>query len=406
MLALIIFVLFILGIEFYSFFGLKASILNNFKLLSLIYIVTFVFTLIGFFLLVKTARSEYSSISLNVNILFGLAFALVLAKLFMSTIFLVEDIFRGFIWLFQSVFKFRMAEMISRSFILGVMALIFGGTLALLINYGVLFGRYQFKTHHQILEYENLPDEFIGFKIAHISDLHLGTFDQIKRVQRGLNQLQKENPDVILFTGDMVNNRAEEVLPFIDMFSKLYAPYGKYSVLGNHDYGEYVRWKSEADKQANIEKLKGFEKQMGFKMLLNQNITISKNEQSIYIAGVENWGTPPFPQYGNLEEAIKGKTSDDFIVLMSHDPTHWREKVISSPTKVELTLSGHTHGMQFGIEIGKFKWSPVKYRYPDWAGLYSFNELKLYVNRGFGSIGFPGRVGIWPEITIIELHKK
>lgn len=403
---LILFLIFILGVETYTFFGLKSSLSFEGKKLLIANAITLAITFIGIILLILSFQSDHSTIKLHVNLIFGLALSFMLAKLAMSSLFVVEDIFRGFTWFFQSAFKFRLAEMTSRSMLSGVLAIVVGSSFIIFMNYGVWFGRYQFKTHHQVIEYENLPEEFNGFKIAQLSDMHLGTFDQLKRVKQGLNQLQNEKPDLILFTGDMVNNRAEEVVPFIDMMRKLEAPYGKFSVLGNHDYGEYVRWKSEHEKNDNLERLKGFQKQMGFNLLLNQQVKLNKNNASIYIAGVENWGTPPFPQFGVLEKAVEGRSSDDFIVLLSHDPTHWREKVISSPIEVDLTLSGHTHGMQFGIEIGKFKWSPVKYRYPDWAGLFTNKNSHLYVNRGFGNIGFPGRVGIWPEITIIELRKK
>jgi len=406
MIPFLIFILFILGIETYSYYGLKASLFSGNKIFSYLFVATTLITLVGVVMLLITARTEYSNIKLSVNLMFGLAFSFILAKLFASSVFLFEDILRGFSWLVQSVIRFRLAEIPVRSNLGGIVALTLATILIVSMNYGVLFGRYQFKTHRQVLEFENLPEAFDGFTIAQISDLHLGTFDQMKRFQKGLDKLQKLNPDLIVFTGDMVNNRAEETFPFIQSLKELHAPFGKYSILGNHDYGEYVRWNSNAEKVANLDKLKKIEKEMGFKMLMNEHIQLQINGDTIYLAGVENWGKPPFPQYGNLGKALEGLNSENFIVLLSHDPTHWREEILPSPTRVELTLSGHTHGMQFGIEIGKFKWSPVKYRYADWAGLFSENGRNLYVNRGFGNIGFPGRVGIWPEITLFEFKKK
>ena len=407
MIPLFIFLFFIAGIETYSYFGLKASLFSDSKVFSLIYFGTTLITILGIVLLIILfSRTETGGMKLTSNIVFGLAFSLIISKLFISSVFLIEDLFRGFGWLFQTVIHFRFAETSVRSGLTGIIALSLSGIVVLAMNYGVLFGRYQFTTHHKVLEYENLPDAFNGFRMVQISDMHLGTFDQIRRVKKGIDKIQNLNPDVIVFTGDMVNNRASEAKPFVDLMKQLHAPYGKYSVLGNHDYGEYVRWKTKAEKDANLEQLKVYEKEMGFRMLMNEHVTFEKNGDSIYLAGVENWGNPPFPQYGDLDKATTGLNSNDFIVLLSHDPTHWSEKVLKSKLPVALTLSGHTHGMQFGIEIGKFKWSPIKYRYPDWADLYTENGRNLYVNRGFGSLGFPGRVGIWPEITLIEFRKK
>lgn len=407
MIPLFIFILFIAGIESYSFFGLRASLFAGSKLFTPIFLATTFLTILGIVLVIFTMSSEgVGRFKLPANIIFGLAFSFIIAKLFISSVFLIEDLFRGFGWLFQTVVHFRVAEASIRSGLSGIVALALSALVILAMNYGVLFGRYQFTTHHEVLEFDHLPDAFDGFRMVQISDMHLGTFDQIKRVQKGLKQLQDLNPDVIVFTGDMVNNRASEAKPYINLLKNLHAPLGKYSVLGNHDYGEYVRWKSKDEKDANLEQLKTYEKEMGFKMLMNEHVSFEKNKDTIYLAGVENWGNPPFPQYGDLDKATKGLNANDFIVLLSHDPTHFSEKVVKSPLPIALTLSGHTHGMQFGIEIGKFKWSPIKYRYADWADLYTENGRKLYVNRGFGSLGFPGRIGIWPEITLIEFRKK
>ncbi len=397
----------ILAIELYSYFGLKSVLFaSQPKIYSIIYGITVILTIIGVFLFLKAGAKGFVDVSTTTSILFGLAFSFTIAKLIISANFLVEDLFRSFLWLFQSVVNFRSAELISRSYILSFVSLSMASILFLLLNYGVSFGKYNFQVHKKTLEFENLPKEFDGFKIAQLSDLHLGTFDNVKKVQKGLNMLQAENPDVILFTGDMVNNKAIEAKRFVDLIKKLEAPYGKFIVWGNHDYGSYVHWNSEAERQKNLSELNEIGIEMGLKWLNNANFPLVKNNDTLHLVGVENWGLPPFPQKGDLDKALENIDSKDFSVLLSHDPTHWREKVLKHKKKVALTLSGHTHGMQFGIEIGNFRWSPVKYRYKDWADLFEENGQFLYVNRGFGCIGYPGRVGILPEITIIELRKK
>lgn len=397
----------ILAIELYSYFGLKSVLFaSQPKIYSIIYGITVILTIIGVFLFLKAGAKGFVDLSTTTSILFGLAFSFTIAKLIISANFLVEDLFRSFLWLFQSVVNFRSAELISRSYILSFVSLSMASILFLLLNYGVSFGKYNFQVHKKTIEFENLPKEFDGFKIAQLSDLHLGTFDNVKKVQKGLNMLQAENPDVILFTGDMVNNKAIEAKRFVDLIKKLEAPYGKFIVWGNHDYGSYVHWNSEAERQKNLSELNEIGIEMGLKWLNNANFPLVKNNDTLHLVGVENWGLPPFPQKGDLDKALENIDSKDFSVLLSHDPTHWREKVLKHKKKVALTLSGHTHGMQFGIEIGNFRWSPVKYRYKDWADLFEENGQFLYVNRGFGCIGYPGRVGILPEITIIELRKK
>ncbi|MBN2807227.1 MAG: metallophosphoesterase [Prolixibacteraceae bacterium] len=406
MIPFILFILFIAGLETYAYFGLRASLFTGFRTFNILYLLTILLTIAGIVMMLLTFRAENNSLKLPANLLFGLAFSFILAKLLLSTAFLIEDILRSFNWLIQSALRFRLAEWLHRSTAVGLIAFSLAVFIVLITNFGVWFGRYHYKTHKVVLHFDDLPAAFDGFTLVQLSDMHLGTFDQIKRFQRGLDRVQELQPDLLVFTGDMVNNLAGEAEPYIEAFSKLEAPFGKFSVLGNHDYGEYVQWKNPGDKEANLERLKKIENEMGFRLLLNEKISLVKGQDTIYLAGVENWGEPPFPQYGKLNQTMQGLSADDFVILLSHDPTHWREEVIHHPATIKLTLSGHTHGMQFGIEIGKFKWSPVKYRYADWAGLFTENNRHLYVNRGFGSIGYPGRVGIRPEITLIELRKK
>ena len=271
---------------------------------------------------------------------------------------------------------------------------------------GMIRGKYNYKVLHYALEFDDLPEAFDGFTLTQISDIHSGSFDNAKKVNYGIDLINQQQSDVILFTGDIVNNKAEELLPWKAAFGRLKAKEGVYSVLGNHDYGDYVEWGSREEKEANLQLLFDTQKEMGFKLLLNETHFIEKGGQRLALVGVENWGKGGFKKAGDLEKAIEEVKADDFKVLLSHDPSHWEAQVLPHPYPFHLTLSGHTHGMQFGIEIpGWFKWSPVKWRYKQWAGLYQENKQWINVNRGFGFLGYPGRVGIWPEITVISLKR-
>lgn len=272
--------------------------------------------------------------------------------------------------------------------------------------YGIYRGKYNFKVLRYHLEFDDLPDSFDGYRITQISDIHCGSFDNRDMIQYGVDLINEQKSDVILFTGDLVNNRADELLPWMSIFSGLRARDGKYSVLGNHDYGDYIKWETEEMKSENLDTLKRYQREMGFELLLNESRYLEKGTDKIALVGVENWGRD-FKQAGDLKMASVGVDKGDFKVLMSHDPTHWEEQVLKGDTRYQLTLSGHTHGMQMGIEIqGWIKWSPIKRRYKYWAGIYGEPGQLLNVNRGFGYFAFPGRVGIWPEITVITLKKK
>lgn len=274
------------------------------------------------------------------------------------------------------------------------------------ILYGVLKGRYNFKVLKHTLTFDDLPAAFDGYKITQISDVHSGSFDNVEKIDYAIDLINEQDSDVILFTGDMVNNEASEMEPYKESFARLKARDGKFSVLGNHDYGDYVAWPTAAAKMANLDRLKEIQKEMDFTLLLNEHQFIERDGQRLAIVGVENWGAGGFKKAGDLNKAIAGLDSKEFRILMSHDPSHWEFEVKEHPDHFHLTLSGHTHGMQFGIEIpGWFKWSPVKYRYQYWAGIYEDAKQFINVNRGFGYLAFPGRVGIWPEITVIELRQ-
>jgi uncharacterized protein len=285
-----------------------------------------------------------------------------------------------------------------------------GAMVALLLFfftfYGIIFGRYHYKVNHLQLKFSNLPEQFNGFKIVQISDWHIGSyFGRQERIKEAVRRVNSLNPDLIVFTGDMVNNMSNEVDEFIPELKQLKAKYGIYSILGNHDYGEYVNWKSEEESRNNLQRLREIEKEIGFQLLDNQSVTIEKDGAKFALIGIENWGLPPFPQYGNLKKAMEFVDDSLFKILLSHDPSHWEAEVMGK-SNIDLTLSGHTHGMQFGINYKNMKWSPVKYKYPRWAGLYKEGLQLLYVNVGIGYIGFPGRVGMRPEIALLELIVK
>jgi predicted MPP superfamily phosphohydrolase len=271
------------------------------------------------------------------------------------------------------------------------------------ILYGVTKGKFNYRVMREKLTFNNLPKSFKGLKIVQISDMHLGSFNKkFDQVAKAVELINEQEPDILLFTGDLVNNFAEETEGWESVLSQLKAKIGKFSVLGNHDYGDYSEWESAAAKEKNLAAIKKFHQKIGFRLLLNETETLRINGEEIALIGVENWGKPPFPQHGDLEKASEKAQDQPFKILMSHDPSHWDAEVLKS-TDIDLTFAGHTHGMQFGIERAGIKWSPVQYKYPRWGGLYRENKQFLYVNRGFGYIGFPGRIGMPPEITVVEL---
>lgn len=338
---------------------------------------------------------------------FGFLLAFMSFSLVIAPILFSEDIVRFFAGVYHkfSPSKKNFHVPSRRKFIsqiaLGIAAIPFSSLL-----YGMFKGKYDFRVLTYKLYFDDLPQAFDGYKITQISDIHSGSFDDREKIEYAVNLVNEQKSNAIFFTGDMVNNKASEMLPWKDVFSKLKAADGKFSVLGNHDYGDYVDWGNEETKRRNLEQLKDIQKDMGFDLLLNESRFIEKNGERIALLGVENWGRGPFKKAGDLKKAAQHIEKEDFKILLSHDPSHWEDVVISDDYKYHLTLSGHTHGMQFGIEIpGWVKWSPIKWRYKYWAGIYKEMGQYINVNRGFGYLGYPGRVGIWPEITVIELKK-
>jgi uncharacterized protein len=297
----------------------------------------------------------------------------------------------------------EVSDGISRSLFLSWLGVGVGGSLFSSLIYG--FGnKYNYHIRRVPLVFENLPPAFRGLKIVQVSDIHSGSFTNKKAVEKGVQMILDLKPDLILFTGDLINDRATEMADYFDVFSRLKAPMGVFSTLGNHDYGDYVHWPSPEARLQNIEHLKKIETDMGWRLLMNEHVVLERGSDQIALIGIENWSAKKrFPKYGKMWEAYPGAEKYPFKILMSHDPSHWDAEVRPKYSDIDLTLAGHTHGMQFGVEIPGFKWSPVQYVYKEWAGLYEEGKQKLYVNRGYGFIGYPGRVGILPEITLIEL---
>jgi predicted MPP superfamily phosphohydrolase len=336
-------------------------------------------------------------------------FALYFPKLFAIVVLFMEDIGRGI----RSIIGFFNkgseevigGDAITRSEFLSKTALAAAAIPFGAMAYGIISGAHDYRVRRQIVKLPNLPKAFDGLTIAQLSDIHAGSFFNKTAVKGGVEMVLQEKPDVIFFTGDLVNNEASEVKEYIDVFNKLKAPLGTYSITGNHDYGDYHRWASDEAKQKNFKDLIEAHRLLGFKLLMNQNHFLEQQGEKIAILGIENWGGRGFAKYGKLEQAYKGTDDAAVKLLLSHDPSHWDAQVRPSYQDIDLMLAGHTHGFQFGIEIGNFKWSPSQYAYKQWAGLYREGSQHLYVNRGFGYLGYPGRIGMPPEITIIELKR-
>lgn len=341
---------------------------------------------------------------------------LVIAKLIIALFLLTDDIRRAIVW---AITRFRgnhsttavagVGNGISRSKFLTSLGLLLGGGLFGTLVYG-FSNRYDYHIRKIRLSFSNLPAPFKGLRIVQVSDIHSGSFTNKKAVQRGIDMILAQQADLILFTGDLVNDRAVEMHDYMDVFSQLKAPMGVYSTLGNHDYGDYYDWPDRdanghsVQREQNLEDVKAIHGKLGWRLLMNEHVVLERQGQQIGLLGIENWSAlGHFPKYGKMKEAYAGTEHLPFKILMSHDPTHWDAEVRPQYSDIDLTLAGHTHGFQFGVEIPGFRWSPAQYVYKEWAGLYEEGNQKIYVNRGFGFLGYPGRVGILPEITVIEL---
>lgn len=356
-------------------------------------------------------RIDWASLPpMGKNIYVAYTIGLLVGKLLILVVMVGDELRRGLSWLAQWLSGTMGSETrpapggLKRSRFLMQLALFIGITAVGGFLYGIT-NRYNYRLRRLTLSPKGLPKGFRGMKMVQISDIHAGSFDNREAVQRGLDMIRREKPDLIVFTGDLVNNISDEMLPYQDLFAELRAPLGVYSVLGNHDYGDYHSWENEAQKQENLEKLIRIQKEMGWTLLRNEHVVLKRKGDSIGLIGVENWSSQPqFPRYGDLKKARKGTEGLPYKILLSHDPSHWEAEVIGQYPDIGLTLAGHTHGMQFGVEIPGIRWSPAQLVYRHWAGLYEKGHQALYVNRGFGFLGYAGRLGILPEITVVEFR--
>ena len=397
-------------IEIYAFQAFKTVFKKNW-ILKFYFIINalIIFNLLYRFIKIYNNSLDFSDVFYNyLSIPFAFFITLLGFKLIVISFLFIEDITR----IIHSIFNFISPSnesnkfLIQRRSFISKIALIIAALPIPFVIHGIYRGRHNYRVLSYELEFNDLPAEFDGYKITHISDIHSGSLQKINKVEYAVDLINKQNSDLVLFTGDFVNNKANELNKWKKIFSKIKAKDGKFSVLGNHDYGDYVNWKSDQEKKENFKNLLNSQKEMGFKLLLNESVNIKSLNQSISLVGVENWGKGRFRKNGDIDKACLGLRKKDFKVVMSHDPSHWDQILLNHQTHFHLTLSGHTHGMQFGIEIpGWIKWSPVKWVYKYWAGIYYEKNQYLNVNRGFGVLGFPGRVGVWPEISVITLKK-
>lgn len=397
-------------LDVYIFQVIKLVAPSSGRVRLFIFIVYWILSIMALGILIALPYVNYENWPKSIRTyVFAVIVGLFFAKLVASLFFAIDDVRRGVTWIItqvsgkSSVPVPRSSEGVTRSAFLSWMGLAVGGGLLGTLVYG-FSNKYRYQVKRIPLSFGNLPSSFKGLKIVHISDIHSGSFMDKEAVLKGVEKIMKQQPDLILFTGDLVNDRASEMKDYMDVFSQLTAPLGVYSILGNHDYGDYVRWESQELKKANLETLKLVHGQLGWRLLINEHVVLERNGHKIALLGIENWSAKGnFPKYGRLKQAYAGAENYPFKILMSHDPSHWDVEVKTSYKDIDLMLSGHTHGMQFGVELPGFRWSPVQYMYKQWAGLYQNQNQKLYVNRGFGFIGYPGRVGILPEITVLEL---
>ena len=402
---LLVFLILCSILEFYSYQAIRNILPNNW-ILNCYKIISF---LTMFYILYRFTKFDRSQGQTRQDMYTVGFFVLVYLPKFILTLAMFgEDIFRFFYGAYNNFYPKEEGQtfLASRRKFVSQIGLGLAAVPFLSLLYGITIGKYNYKVVNQTLFYPDLPDSFDGFKITQISDVHSGSFDNPEKISYAIDLVNEQEADMILFTGDIVNTFAKEMHPWIDTFKRIKNyEYGKYSVLGNHDYGEYVDWNSASAKEKNFQDIKNLYSEIDFKLLLNENVKIKKDGHEIALVGVENWGYK-FKQAGDLNKAAENLKKEDFKILMSHDPSHWEMEVKNHPKHFHLTLSGHTHGFQFGIEIpGFLKWSPVEYLYKQWAGLYENVGRYIYVNRGFGFHAFPGRVGIMPEITVITLKK-
>ena len=403
-------ILIILPIDFYYYRAIKKFI-KNFKpvLKRIIKISYWTYTsatiifmgFVAFYFASKQVPPKFARVYV-----FGIILIVLVSKIIGSLFIILHDIKSVITFLIKKLFrKNHVKHMPGRRQFIKKSAIVASIIPFSTLMYGVIKSAFDYTIHRQKLKISGLPKAFKGLKIVQISDIHSGSFITNNPIKEIVNIVNRLNPDIIFFTGDLVNEISEEALPFIDELKKITAPLGVLSILGNHDYGDYFYQKDDIDgKKHNYELMKKIHKKLGWKLLLNENHILEKDNERLAILGVENWGSQTrFQKYGDVNKAKTGCLESDIKLLLSHDPSHWEMKVLSHHPDIAVTFSGHTHGMQFGVEIPGFRWSPSEYIYKCWAGLYKYKHQQIYVNRGLGFIGYPGRVGILPEITLFEL---
>lgn len=401
-----LFVVLIVGglIEWYTYRALKSK-WTNYSRWFRITLKSAFFLFLGLSLvslLLMVSAGSYLPRYIN-NFFFGFVMINFFVKIAVTAFLLVDDLRRLFIFTKRKIVPSTNENNngISRSDFLVRAGIIAAAVPAISYPLGMFVGPYNYKVRKENLKFSKLPASFKGLKMIQISDIHAGSFYDKEAVMRGIEMINQEKPDVVFFTGDLVNDSATEMENYMDVFSKIQAPMGVFSVLGNHDYGDYRSWNSDQEKENNLNRLKEIHGELGWRLLLDEHVYLESNGEKIAIIGVQNWGAG-FHQIGDLKKGYEGVDAP-VKILLSHDPTHWDEQVKKEFKDIDLTLSGHTHGAQMGIETHGFKWSPISLRYDKWAGLYQEGEQYLYVNRGYGFLGYPGRIGIWPEITVLEL---
>jgi len=399
--------------EYYSFIVVRSALRNMPSVwritLTSVYLVLTALSWLGLIFFRQMSKEAVPHLIRNIYMAFVIGF--IVGKILVLLVMLIDDVRRLITWLvglvvYRNDTKMDVPSGITRSLFLKRTALVLGGLSLVGFTYGIR-NRYNYRVRKIKLKSASIPGSFKGLKIVQISDIHTGSFDDYSAVARGIQRVMDQKPDLIFFTGDLVNNQSDEVdAKYQEIYSRLKAPLGVFSTLGNHDYGDYVQWPTPEAKIANLDKLKAIHASMGWRLMMNEHTVLERGNDKIAIIGIENWSAKAnFPKYGDMRKAYDGLKEKNvpYKILLSHDPSHWHAQVLPEYGDVNLTLSGHTHGMQFGVDSKWFKWSPVQYMYKEWAGLYTEGEQNLYVNRGFGFLGYPGRLGVLPEITVFEL---
>ena len=399
--------------EYYSFIVVRSALRNMPSVwritLTSVYLVLTALSWLGLIFFRQMSKEAVPHLIRNIYMAFVIGF--IVGKILVLLVMLIDDVRRLITWLvglvvYRNDTKMDVPSGITRSLFLKRTALVLGGLSLVGFTYGIR-NRYNYRVRKIKLKSASIPGSFKGLKIVQISDIHTGSFDDYSAVARGIQRVMDQKPDLIFFTGDLVNNQSDEVdAKYQEIYSRLKAPLGVFSTLGNHDYGDYVQWPTPEAKIANLDMLKAIHASMGWRLMMNEHTVLERGNDKIAIIGIENWSAKAnFPKYGDMRKAYDGLKEKNvpYKILLSHDPSHWHAQVLPEYGDVNLTLSGHTHGMQFGVDSKWFKWSPVQYMYKEWAGLYTEGEQNLYVNRGFGFLGYPGRLGVLPEITVFEL---